>query len=126
MSHINETSSPKKGITQYTNESKANWEAWKRDIDAVLSAHPDKLLTVVQERKMALSVKLRLRKDYKTLDETWDADTERAHMDEFDDMAYHIILPTIVDPTTRKAVVRMIALSRHCGRVKNTRRASTV
>ena len=109
MSNINETSSPKKGITQYTNESKANWEAWRRDIDAVLSAHPDKLLTVVQERKMALSVKLRLRKDYKTLDETWDADTERAHMDEFDDMAYHIILPTIVDPTTRKAVVRKFA-----------------
>jgi len=27
MSTINETSSSKKGITLYTNESKANWEA---------------------------------------------------------------------------------------------------
>ena len=79
MSTINETSSSKKGITLYTNESKANWKAWKPDVDAVLSTHPDKLLTVVQERKLALAVKLRLRKDYKTLDETWDGDAEKAH-----------------------------------------------
>jgi hypothetical protein len=69
MSTINETSSSKKGITLYTNESKANWEAWKRDVDAVLSTHPDKLLTVVQERKLALAVRMRLRKDYKALDD---------------------------------------------------------
>lgn len=35
--------------TKYTHMSQANFFDWKRDLDAVLSTHPDKLLYVVKD-----------------------------------------------------------------------------
>ena len=69
---------------------------------AKLDQHPDKLGSVVFDGKMALSVKLNLRKTYKQLDETWNEAAENEHLEEFNKAGYHILIASISDTTIRK------------------------
>ena len=64
--------STSKPITKYLNTSRQNFQEWKRDVDKALATHPDKLLIVVQERELSKAILLKLKTQYKSLDETWD------------------------------------------------------
>ena len=93
--------------TKYTHTSKANFLDWKRDLDALLSIHPDKLLYVVRDRLLAPTIKQRLMSQHsKTTGDKWDKETEKAFVVEFNNTAYHIILPTIGDNTFRREMER--------------------
>ena len=93
-------------VTKYMNTTRDNYKAWKRDIDKLLAGHADKLLTVVQDKELATTVKLKYRRDYKTLGEDWTVSTEQALVAEFDTTAYHLILPSIGDDTTLRTLER--------------------
>ena len=92
--------------TKYTHSSRANFLDWKRDLDAVLIMHPDKLLTVVQERKLAPSVRTRLVSQHSKGTNKWDETVEKGFVVEFNNTAYHILLPTIGDDTFRREMER--------------------
>jgi hypothetical protein len=92
--------------TKYMGTTKANYQDWKRDLDAVLSSHPDKLLTVVQDGTLAKSVQLKLKMNYKTLGEAWNDDTNEEYVNEYDSTAYHIIITSISCTTTLKTIER--------------------
>ena len=94
-------------ITKYTHTTRVNFIDWKRDIDALLSAHPDKLLTVVQNNALSIATKIKLKSQYKSLGESWTEATEKEHIVELDTTAYHLILPTIGDDTFRKRIERL-------------------
>ena len=93
--------------TKYTHTSRANFLDWKRDLDALLSIHPDKLLYVVRDRLLAPTIKQRLMSQHsKTTGDKWDKETEKAFVVEFNNTAYHILLPTIGDDTFRREMER--------------------
>ena len=94
-------------ITKYTHTTRVNFIDWKRDIDALLSAHPDKLLTIVQDNALSIATKIKLKSQYKSLGEEWTGATEKEHIIELDTTAYHLILPTIGDDTFRKRIERL-------------------
>ena len=71
--------STSKPITKYLNTSRQNFQEWKRDVDKALATHPDKLLIVVQERELSKAILLKLKTQYKSLDETWDNTIEQDH-----------------------------------------------
>lgn len=93
-------------VTKYTHTTRTNFTDWKRDVDAMLSAHPDKLLTVVQDGALAISTKIKLKSQYKSVREEWTSNIEREHVMEMNTTAYHLILPTIGDATFRKHIER--------------------
>ena len=100
-------------LTTYLNTDRENFQAWKRDIDAFLSAHPDKLLSVVTTGKMASVTRLRFKAQCKQLGDDWDSDTETDLTNELDTLAYHIILPTIQDKTTLTTIERKYSATRN-------------
>ena len=93
-------------VTKYTHTTRTNFTDWKRDVDAMLSAHPDKLLTVVQDGALGISTKIKLKSQYKSVREEWTSNIEREHVMEMNTTAYHLILPTIGDATFRKHIER--------------------
>ena len=56
----------------YLHSTKKNYEDWKMGFDSTLSKHPESLLTVVQEYKIAKGVLMKIRMQYKQLEEPWD------------------------------------------------------
>ena len=88
--------------TKYTHSTRANFLDWKRDVDAVLSTHFDNLYSVVTEKRLAPSVKTRLMSQFTKSGEKWDKETNKAYVGEFNNTAYHILLPTIGDNTFRR------------------------
>ena len=93
-------------VTGYDNTSYANFTKWKREIDGALASHTDKLLTVVQTNKIGSTILLRLRQMYKTLGADMTQPQESEHLKEYMTTAYFIILPTIIDETTRRTIER--------------------
>ena len=99
------STSTKASITVYKNTTRDNALDWKRTLDAHL-AEKD-LLTVVTDGQLAKRDLLKLKLQYKSLDETWTSDIEKEHIKESNTTAYHIILATIGDKTTRQTVERL-------------------
>ena len=92
--------------TKYTHTTRANFLDWKRDLDATLSIHSDKLLYVVKDKKLAPSIKIRLMSQYTKSGDKWSKEIKDAFVTEYNNTAYHILLPTIGDNTFRKEMER--------------------
>ena len=86
-------------MATHPDATRDNFQKWKRHIDSVLSKHPDKLLPVVQDRKLATAVQLKVANSARTagLDAS---DVEKDTLDESDTTAYYIIIETIGCATT--------------------------
>ena len=100
------TTSSTSTVTKYTNSSRENYQAWLRDINSLFAKHTDKLHTVVNDDKLAKSVELRLRTQYKTLGDEFNTDAKKEHLNELKSTAYYILLDTVADTTTRKTIER--------------------
>ena len=94
----------------YLHSTKKNYEDWKTGFDSTISKHPDSLLTVVQDYKIAKSVLIKIRMQYKQLEEAWDADSNFEHLSEFNTKAWYIMMPTIQDPTMRRTLERKLMM----------------
>ena len=101
------TLSTTKTPTMYLATTRENYQNWRRDLSAILATHPDNLLTVVTEKKLATTVELKYHKDYKSLDVTWSPAAKAEIINDLDTKAYHIMLPTIGDATTLKTIERI-------------------
>ena len=66
----------------------------------------DEKSSVVNEKKLAPSVKTRLMSQYSKSGDKWDKEVNKAYVNEFNNTAYHILLPTIGDNTFRKEMER--------------------
>ena len=98
----------------YLHSTKKNYEGWKTGFDSTISKHTDSLLNVVQEYKIAKSVLIKIRMQYKTLGEEWDATSNSEHLAEFNTKAWYIMMPTIQDPTMRKTLERKYGDKHDC------------
>jgi hypothetical protein len=76
----------------YLHSTKKNYEDWKMGFDSTLSKHPEGLLTVVQDYKIAKGVLMKIRMQYKQLEETWDITSNSEHLSEFNTKAWYIHL----------------------------------
>ena len=95
------TTSP---VTNYKHSTLENFKDFTRTLSAKLDNHADKLTSVVFEKKISLSVQMRLKMLFKqvTGDATkFDADAENEYLKEFNTVAYHILIAAIDDTTTR-------------------------
>ena len=107
MSNFNNPNMPSIGpMTKYTHTNQTNFQDWKRCIDAALSTHRYTLLSVVKRKKLTLSIKSQLESHHKGLTKKFDDETEQEYIREYNNMAYHIILPTIGDSIFRKEMER--------------------
>ena len=104
MSSINNLT--KIPITLYKHSDYNNYKEWKSSIDAILSNHPDKLLTVVQQGKLANTTKLKLLTQYKTMGIEWSHTIENEFFEEFNTTAWHLIYPTIDNQTFKNTIDR--------------------
>jgi len=104
MSSINNFS--KLPITLYKHSDYNNFKEWKSTIDAILSNHPDKLLPVVQQGKLAFTTKLKLQTQLKAMGEKLDESTENDFIKESNITAWHIIYPTIDNQTFKNTIDR--------------------
>ena len=98
----------------YLHSTKKNYEDWKMGFDSTLSKHPDSLLTVVQDYKIAKGVLMKIRMQYKQLDEEWNITSSNEHLTEFNTKAWYIMMPTIQDTTMRKTLERKYGDKHDC------------
>ena len=92
-------------LVKFTNQSRDNFLKWKRSLDAQLAKHPDKLLPVVQDGNLAVSVNLKIRQAATAAGADPDKMADE-HRDELDTAAYYILIDTIACPTTLKTIER--------------------
>ena len=93
-------------VTKYNNSTRDNFMAWRRDVDSIFAKHVDKLNSVVNDGKIAKSVEIKLRTQYKSLGEDFNQEARAEHLKEFNATAYYILIDTISDQTTRKTIER--------------------
>ena len=89
---------------KYLNTTRSNYLNWKRHIDGTLAAHPNKLLSVVQDGLLSKTYELKLKQSYLAIKEDFDTAAKTAHLTELRTEAYYIMLPTIGDNTTVKHI----------------------
>lgn len=95
--------------TKYTHESIENHSEWKDDIEAALGAHPEKLLSLVQENKLAPSAEVKAANMHKQAYGTEMTATDKNKLiEEHQSTAYYIIMETIDNKTFK------FEAKRHC------------
>ena len=96
-------------IINFENSSRDNFLSWKRSIYSVLSRHPNNLLTIVQKGELAQTVKVRIKKDAKALEENANAAYLAEFIKEYNTSAYHIIIATVSNKTVLQEMERLFA-----------------
>ncbi len=90
---------------KYLNTSRDNYLKWKRHIDATLSKHQDKLLTVVQNQTLSITVQLKVHQMAESAKED-PAATIKKYLQDLDTTAYFIIIESIGCNTTLQTIDR--------------------
>ena len=92
--------------TQYKHSTRDNFMEWKRDLDATLDKHLDRLTTVVDDDKLHFSVILKYKREYKSIGEDYSNDIENEILNAAKKSAYFILVKTIADKGTLKTITR--------------------
>ena len=93
--------------TYFLNTSKENLDLWKAYVDKQLNTHSDKLYSVVEEKAMAKSVEIKLKAQYKAIDEEFNTTAKAAHYKELNTAAYAIVKESIKHDNPIKAIPRL-------------------
>ena len=91
-------------VTNYKHSTLENFKDFTRTLSAKLDNHTDKLTSVVFEKKISLSVQMRLKMWFKQVTgdaDKFDAAAEAEYLQEFNTAAYHILIAAVDDTTTR-------------------------
>ena len=92
--------------TAYTHTTRDNYLQWKRAIDATLDKHHDRLLTIVETKKLHTGRKISLKKEYKQAEMEFNTAAENNAIDDFNKSAYIILRSTISDKNTLRTIER--------------------
>ena len=93
---------------KYENTTRDNFQKWKRNLDSALSKHPDRLLSVVQDKELATATRIKIKQQALALSEDAN-DLMDDTLAELDTAAYYIIVATIANKTTLKTIERKYA-----------------
>ena len=92
--------------TLYKNNSRDNFMEWKRDLDATLDKHPDRLTTVVDDDKLHVSIVLKYKREYKSIEEVFTDTVMTEIITAAKKSAYLLLVKTIADKGTLKTITR--------------------